>query len=171
MANATLQTITGEALVRLLKAHRGASFVTIEAETKARLLKTGLPEHLKGAIKKARVNGIIGWIYSNSVNNQRLREEKPDNFTAHPRKWGTRYGAVLIHHNGTYYIELKVEKSLGHEYTTANGDPVSKDEIAPYLPKRKDSGRQQVEKPVILRDYKIDSIATISYKGETYKVI
>ena len=118
-----MPTITKNQLVDRLMNLRGAKFTTIVAETDPRMLKTGNP--FVGATKISRVNGVVNWIYQNSVNNQRVRENQPldqqgeiEHFSPEPRKWGQRlkhetgHVAPLVEHKGKHYLELKVERSL-----------------------------------------------------------
>lgn len=168
--------ITREELRSLLLGHRGAAPVTIVAETVPAMRKTGNP--LVGRVTKvSRVNGMIGFIYANSVNNQRRREQEEDAvlFQAFPRKWGERLtGTPVVRHVGKtgvpeFYLELKVERSLGHEYRV-DGLPVDAETVECWLPKRTEGARQEVERPVILRDYALRSIRKITLRGVEYDV-
>lgn len=172
--------IKSHELVELLMNLKGSKPVTIVTETKPQMRKTGNP--FNEAVKVSRVNGIINWVYQNSVNAQRLRENQPidntgevEHFTPKPRKWGVRLTkengqvAPLVEHKGRHYLELKVERSLGHEYQMGDRT-IDPKEIAPFLPVRKEGERQMVDSPVILRDYAIESIRQITMNGETYVV-
>ena len=173
-----MPTISKTQLIDRLMNLRGAKFATIVAETDPRMRKTGNP--FVGATKISRVNGVVNWIYQNSVNNQRVRENQPlDNageveyFEPEPRRWGTRlkhdtgHVAPLVEHKGKHYLELKVERSLGHEYRL-NGQTLDPQDVAEFLPERKESARQRVDNPVILRDYSLDNIKTITIDGVEY---
>lgn len=174
-------TITRSDLVEKMKGRRGSFFVTIVAETDPRLLKTNNP--FTGVRKISRVNGVLNWVYENAVNNQRVRENQPvdaagevEHFTAMPRKWGSRIrrddGTVtpLVEHKDKHYLELKVQKSLGHEYRDANDAVIDPSAVAPFIPKRKEGERQEVDNPVILRDYAIENITQITLDGVVYEV-
>lgn len=174
-------TMTRSDLVETMQGRKGAFFVTIVAETDPRLLKTGNP--YAGATKVSRVNGLLNWIYENAVNNQRSRENQPldnngevEHFTALPRKWGSRVkrndGTVtpLVEHKGKQYLELKVQQSLGYEYRDANGNVIDPANVEPFLPKRKEGARQEVDNPVILRDYSIENIQQITLDGIVYEI-
>lgn len=171
---------------------RGATFVTIVARTVPKLLKTGNP--YLGCTKVARVNGMINWVYANSVNNQRKRESTPVDkagevipFVPEARRWGQRrfidsegnaiYDSVaavrlspFVDHKGIVYLELKVERSIEYSYEL-NGEVITAEQIKPFLPKRKEGRRQQVEKTVILRDYTLSNIEEISVNGEHYELV
>lgn len=174
-------TITRSDLVETMKGRRGSFFVTIVAETDPRLLKTNNP--FTGVRKISRVNGLLNWIYENAVNNQRVRENQPldtagdvEHFHSMPRKWGSRLrredGTVtpLVEHKDKHYLELKVQKSLGHEYRDGNDAVIDPAAVAPFIPKRKEGERQEVDNPVILRDYAIENITQITLDGVVYEV-
>lgn len=167
-------------LVDLLLSQRGAFPATIEAVTEVRLPKKS---PLFGTRKVARVNGIFNFLYESAVNRQREREGQPldssgnpEPFQAAPRQWGERIrredGTVtpLVRHKDRYYLEMKVEKSLGHSYHLHNAILDNK-EIEELLGKKEEGGRQEVASPVLVRDYSIDSIRTIRMCGELYEVI
>ena len=88
-----------------------------------------------------------------------------------PRKWGNRIpGTVLVEHKGNIYLETKVEKSLDHMYINSQGQNIPDDLIAPFLPKRSENERQDLEKEILVRDYNTESIIGINVKGEEYTV-
>jgi len=162
------RTITIKALMDSLQEHKGTQFVTIVAKTQPKLLKNPL-----GPIfKVSRVNICVNWNYRNSVNLQRMREGNKDIFVPKPRPWGTRLpNSPFVEHKGQLYLEAKVEKSLDHHYEMPNGDIIEDSKVTPYLPQRKQSSTQQTEKEIILRDYIVENIISITMQGETYLVI
>lgn len=134
--------------------------------------------------KRSRVNGVIGaWNYGNAVNNQRVREsdaqtveevEAVPEFVPLPRAWGERLtGTALVHHKGQHYVEVKVERAIETVYVI-DGEEATPEQIADlrrFLDKRDNEGqRQEVEKVIILRDYKLDSIKGVRVHGEQYDV-
>jgi hypothetical protein len=153
-----------------LASRKGTSFVTIVAETDPRMNKRGNP-YLGRVTKRSTVNGAIGWLYPSSVNRQREREDLQADFESHPRKWGERIkGTPFVEHKGSTYLELKVENVLETQYLL-DGEPVDRSVIQEWLPKRKSEGqRQEVATPVICRDYKLDTIKSISMNGTTIVV-
>lgn len=175
-----MATMTKADLVSTLLTRKGAFFATIVAETDPRMRKTGNP--YVGAMKLSRVNGLFNWIYGNAVNRQRVRENQPvdaagevEYFEPAPRKWGTRLrradGTVtpLVEHKGQHYIEVKVERSLGYEYRK-DGTVIDPKAVEAFLPERKEGARQEVDNPVILRDYAIESIRQITLDGIVYEI-
>ncbi len=119
-----------------------------------------------------------------------------EHFTPEPRAWGVRLHALMSGEKtrmcplvwkpdtaptsnavesvtaippAQLYLELKVQKSLDHVYKLGTR-PVSDSEVEPYLPKRTEGARQEVEKPIILRDYKLASVVEITIDGENYLI-
>ena len=129
---------------------RGTSIVSFTCITDPRLKKTGLPEHLKNALKVSEVNGMIGYDYENSVNNQRNREQGDEakKFEAQGRSWGVRLNRVFVVNKGGLYVTIKIERTLSKpRFFDGKGNEVSKEEIAAFLPApRKDQkiGRAHV---------------------------
>ena len=197
-----MKTLTIPQLIDKLDARRGAFFATIEARVDARLVKkhreTGEANPYAGATKYSRVNGCLNWCYANSVNNQIKREategEAVLEFTPEQRRWGQRrfvnaegkpvYDRLLavrmspfVDHKQAVYLEMKVERSLEHQYEAADGSPLTDEQVAPYLPARGNEARRQgVERPVILRDYTLEkdgesNILSITMDGEKYVIV
>lgn len=172
------KVLTPTALAAYLRDRKGSEFVTIVSTTKPRVLKkdreTGEPNPFGQIVKVSRVNGLVGFRYENSVNNQRTREDHSEagEFVAEPRTWGEHVNRAdgglssLVEHKGRTYLEVKVERSLGTTYYDESGTERTYDEVRGVLPKRSESKRQDVENPVILRDYALDNLREISIGGD-----
>ena len=71
-----------------------------------------------------------------------------EHFSPEPRKWGQRlkhetgHVAPLVEHKGKHYLELKVERSLGHEYRL-NGETLDSQDVSEFLPKRKERSKAE----------------------------
>jgi len=159
---------------------RGCRPISFVAETTPEL-KSGNPfggtTRTHRLRKLSRVSGMIGFRYDNAVNNQRMREGTPVDattgevleFVAEPRKWGVRReGTPFVDHKGSTYLEVKVERSLHCEYRMDDGTPVDASIVEPWLPSREEGRRQMVEKPVILRDYKMENLREVTINGATH---
>lgn len=152
-------------LIDILAQQKGAKPVTITAETdpKPRQGTKNNPSPFRGktVVKRARVNGMIGWDYSNSVNNQRAREGNEEFFEVHPRTWGERIkGSPLVEYKGKHYLEVKVQNVLSTEYFV-DGELIDEETIKPFLPVKKPSARQETEKAILIADYSLDNIVAI----------
>lgn len=144
---------------------KGASIVTIHAETAPTMRVTGNP--YTGAVKRSAVNGVINWIYENAVNRQRERENLVPNFTAFPRKWGHRiHGTPLVEHKGKFYLEMKVQHATCR-YFIGNVE-VNHADISPWL-RPHSPHRQGVSREIILRDYALENISAFIF-GDTYQI-
>jgi len=170
--------ITNAELEAKLRDLQGATIVSLIAQTVPDMYKTANPYWGK-VHKLSRVKGLIGVRYENSVNRQREREWSPEaetghvqHFEAKPRAWGKHIaGTPLIAHNGKLYLEVKVETVLQTQYRHVETGKELFD-VGPFLRKRsKSSGRQQVERAVVLRDYKLESIVELRLQGEIYSIV
>lgn len=152
-------------LTEMFDVKHGARAITIVATTTPKLLK-GAPR----VVKMSRVNGMVWFSYQNSVNNQRKREGLSADFKPQPRKWGVRLAnSALVEHKGEYYLEVKVEKSLDHKYLDPDtGKEIAASEVEKFIPQRKEGARQEVESVIILRDYKLSNIQSLTHEGVTY---
>ena len=188
--------LTVKQLTDKLDAIRGAEFVTITARTEPKMVKkhreTGEPNPYIGTRKISKVNGMVNWCYGQSVNNQRIREGNSEHFFPEPRKWGQRrcidaegqpvYDRTasvrlspFVDHKQAIYLELKVQNALEHRYEAPDGTVLTDEQVAPYLPARSRSSRQEVDNEIILRDYTLlkngkSNILAITMDGETYHV-
>lgn len=158
------RTVSLGEFIMTLETARGARPVTFTATTDARLRSNPFGQ----VNKRSRVNGMVNWNYQNSVNRQRAREDSTPDFEASPRKWGRRIPkSPFVIHKGQLYMEVKVERSLNHQYVATDGQPLSDTDVAPFLPKRNSNKRHQgVEREVILRDYRVDHLDAITIDGE-----
>lgn len=120
--------ITHERLRNMLFNLRGATMVSIIAETEPKLTG-GKKCPFAGVVKVSYVNGQINWNYQNAVNKQRMREDQPINedgtiedFVPLPRKWGSRLHTLndrgekrllpLVAHNANLESEIVTEDQL-----------------------------------------------------------
>lgn len=169
---------------------RGATPVTFIAVTKPEL-KGGKGCPLYGLIKIAKVNGLTNFHYERSVNRQRTREGEESDFKAQARSWGvklfTENGRMLpltcnlkdVEPNVTeddvrqippsnLYMEVKVENTLGHKYIL-NGNDVPDSEVNQYL-RGGSSSRQGLDKPVVIRQYALNTIQELAMNGKKFVV-
>jgi hypothetical protein len=193
-----MQTLSRSELRDRLFHLRGATFVTMVARTVPTLrggkscpLK-GLEKisRVNGLVNWSYENSV-----NNQRGREAEVGEQPEKFVAHPRKWGKRLHDALRLESGKQrllplvaydfpvsditldelrkipvdelYLEFKFERSLWHHYEL-NGKDIPASQVEPWLPPKRESGRQEVEKPVILRDYKLVNLQEITLGNETY---
>lgn len=179
-----MKTITKKQLIDLMSGINKSFDCEIIAETQPEHRKYTqegiLNPYYKNLIKRAKVAGIVNWIYQNEVNLQRIREGKIPDFEAEPRRWGDRlqnspFVVYLKNRQKSpdFYLEMQIKKIKNLQYFYSEGKHKSRldyDEIAPFLVPPNEPIKQQLDSPVILRDYNIKNIRTISFLGEVYKV-
>jgi hypothetical protein len=145
---------------------KGSTIVTLHTETIPAMKKTDNP--YVGMVKASKVNGIINWGYELAVNRQRLREGLETDFSAYPRKWGQRVkGTPLVEHKGNHYLEVKVQAATCSYFVGMV--EVNHADVSPWL-RPASPHRQGVDKEVILRDYALENIKSVTWGGETYQI-
>lgn len=160
----------------------GTRPVGIDSLTDAGLLKTGNPN--QNVLKKSRFVAMIGANYQNAVNNQAKREENaaPVAFVAAPLPWGEWVKGLenkVKVHKGKFY--LRTETTPGErrmrtpkvEFLTPSGEKLAYETVKPFIPIRKEGGRQESHGNagiVKVRDFAFDSIRKIRMGGETFEI-
>ena len=154
-----MNTMSQAQLIEALREKKGAEIVTIETITIPKLKKNSL-----GLVKKhCKMNVMVGFDYQNCVNNQHGREQAEMDFVAAPRPWGKRVDLKTVEHKGQTYISANCLKTYDVHYTV-NGRDIETHLVEPYLPKKSET-RQGVDKPVVYRDFKVESIVGINFRG------
>jgi hypothetical protein len=162
--------MTVKELVEKVMSLRGTTIISFEAVTDARLKKTGNTIPLP-CFKRSKVNGMIGYNYENSVNNQREREGSERDFEAEPRSWGVRIHPCVVEHKGNYYLTVKVERSLETpRFVDAEGCERSLVEVKPFLPSKGES-RQGVDREVIHREYAVENLVNLRMGGFDIEIV
>jgi hypothetical protein len=155
-----------------------ATPATITAVTELDMNKFGIVEgaktpnpYLGRATKKVVSNLFIGFNYTNSVNKALAKEGKEADFEAAPRRWGARIkGTCLVEHKGNYYLECRFMNAVDPEYFL-DGVASTKETFAAFMPEKAvNASRQGLEEEIIIRDYKLASIAEIKVAGKHYIV-
>ena len=157
----TLSKPSAQSIIDLLLNYSGHGFVGLTTLTDARALKTGNP--FGKILKKTKLTANIGFHYKNSLINQAKREGKDTNFDIQPRRWGVRMeNAPLVKHKDKHYLEYKAENVQSVEYFDEQGNSLSAEQVAPFLPKKSHSSTQdKLDKKVILRDVDVENILSI----------
>jgi hypothetical protein len=156
----------------------GTQMVTVELDSdmdgKGKMRTTNNPNAGRGIVKRETLNGVIGYIYGNSVNRIASKEGK-DERQAKPHPWGDMDEKHLfrIHRtNGKPYLSMKVENVKVHGFFDTNGEEIESDQIRPFIPEKKKSSTQaDLDGEVIARDYNMDNIKAIRMKGVEIEVI
>lgn len=180
--------------------HRGAFIATIAASVDPRMVKkhreTKEPNPYLGARKLSYFQAMGGnWSYKNAVNNARIKlwmendgpiwdedQNVPpmigaavQDFEPEPRKWGIRIaGSPWVLHKDRRYIELRVLRTIRHQFVDAEDNSLDEELIRPYLPAQSSNAIHQgvtQEMEIILRDYEWDNIRGVTYAGKNIIII
>jgi hypothetical protein len=159
-----MQTITHDQFVSLLRAKLGAVILGLETITTPKAHK-GAPEGL-GKVSKGRA--VTGANYGRAVEKQSGKA-----FTVSPLPYGEwLVPNKVILHKGELQLrtESRNQKPM-KSYFTSQGNPI------PYVPDKASSSNKQEKvglfgnRQVTVRNFKFDSIKTIKYAGETYRLV
>lgn len=173
----TKQPISLATLELILRGIKGTTIATVTYETDPKMVKKHretkeINPYNDLVVKRTKINVTLGFDYSNSVNNQKAREGQEKDFVAKERTWGQRIkGTTLVSHKDAIYLEAKIngkpQENVFLNITTKK--EIDKALLIPYLPVISTStGRQGVEKEIIMRDIKLESIKEIKIKGQHY---
>lgn len=108
------------------------------------------------------VEGIIAFNYQNRVNSQRIEEMLPPTFKSAPRQWGIRVrNSPLVYHNKKFYLEVMCQELIFREYRYIGTNiPVDELDVEPFIIKGGESARQQLDNPIICRDFALENIVS-----------
>ena len=174
-----MKTLSYAELIEVLS-KPGATFVCIESLTDAKLLKTGNP--LGQVFKKSRAVAMVGARYEASVNRQLEARNDTADFKADSLPWGAwLIPNKVITHKGEFY--LRTQTTFGQRrvrpakvrYVNAEGRFLSRETVAPFLPKASHSVKQEqagayglAEKTQVeVRTTKFSNIMRLRLNGET----
>lgn len=139
------------------------------SETNPSRVKAG-----KGLVKLTTASGVMcgtSMDYERIVNNRRDKEGHLEEFTAAPRAWGEKVDGLIVKKDSqdyvTFYFDDRCTKTSVK--FLLDGKEVSKCEIQHLLPKEQDkSSRQELDNPITYRNYKVESITSITVDGVIY---
>lgn len=164
---------TSEAVNFIRENVKGTSAVTVELDSdmdgKSKMRTTGNPFAGMGIVKRETLNGMIGYIYANSINRIAEKEGSYErDAKRHP--WGDMDEKHLfrIHRDtGKHYLSMKVENVTVHGFFAPDGTQIPNDEIRPFIPeKTKSSSQADLEQEVVASDFNLDNIKVIRAFGE-----
>jgi hypothetical protein len=142
--------------------------VSVDICTEPKMRKTGNP--YMGVKKEVTINGLMGFNYGNSVNNQLGREDKEMNFTPEARKWGELRGN-LVFHKDKVYLQVKAQSSSTPVYTL-NEEIIEKAILDPFLVvSTKPHTQEDVDKEIVVRDITLENIRAMRMLGNEYVIV
>lgn len=180
-----MKKITHAELIEKIVATKGMAIVGMQTLTDAGLLKTGNPFAMP-VMKQSRLVAHVGADYELGVNNEALRQDGTPAFESGSlpkgRAWHT-YKKILVSIKDPTKFYLRTQSTPGKRdrqpnkilcFRDANGKFLSREEIKPFMPVRKESTKQQnstgIKRTVHINDYLFSSIQKIRIGGETFQV-
>lgn len=163
MNKEAVKTMKRQQFIDMVNGFVSPVMFSMDVKTEVDMRKTGNP--FIGTTKTNTVSGCLNGDYESMVNRELVREGKEAEFVAQPRKWG-KWENNWIVHNGKYYLQLKVQ-STGTPTYEFGGQVIEKTVLEPFMPQRADPKTQEdVEKKIILRDYKLENVQRVRLMGE-----
>lgn len=161
---------------RLFNVTKGATFAQLFVVTKPPLPKSSC--YYDRVEKKQTHNVQLNGIYSNAVNNQLMAEGKEPEFVPKELSWGVRIpGTPLLQHRKkgesevSTYLMTRVLKSSPSSFFLDGkhiDDLPTLDLVLGHMRQPySNKAHQGVDKEIIIRTFKLDSIRAITLDGET----
>ena len=181
------KSITVQQLHNLLSEIDGQrpTFVSMVTVTDARLKKKDNP--YTEVKKVTRLNGLINFNYSNSVNNQLQREQKETTFKAQPRKYGIKFddhNGCLVYGANDIKLVVKPDQQSRREKFVLLANQESADvkqrssiklidlhKIKQFIPDKSANPKanQGTDKEITYRNYDLSSIKRITINKQRYR--
>ncbi len=165
-----MKTLTQSQFEDLLLKFKGAKPVSLSALSDARLKAP-----YNDVLCYSKVNGMVNAIYQNSVNNQRAREGKKENFIADSLPYGKwhKNSRTLIQHKESIFLRLKRECVYYRFYIRLAGNKlilIPAKQVEQYMTPASVSLKQGVKRQVEVRNYKLNSICFATIDKQVYRV-
>lgn len=100
--------------------------------------------------------------HKNSVNEQHVVENKPDDFITGSHKWGKPIGHGVFERNGKLYVSVIVKNAVMVNHMTRD-EIVDKTSIEGFIPKQSGSNKQKLDNLVAYRTFSLDNILSLQF--------
>jgi hypothetical protein len=175
IANAeTIVLITRQQMKSLFMEVTKPEMINLVTETIPTMNKTGNP-YYKEIIKKSKCNFLLCTDYGKRVNNNRLKEDKENDFVPQAPKGKKHLSPCVLTDEKTetklYLFVERFDEIKPKVQFFFNDEPIDKAMFQEFLPKPSDSGTQDLEREVKPLTYLFDSIVAFSFRGRKYSVI
>lgn len=100
--------------------------------------------------------------YKNSVNEQRVVENKSDDFITDSQKWGKPVGHGIFERNGKLYISVIAKNAVMVNHLTRD-EIVDKTSFEEFIPKQSGSNEQKLDNLVAYRTFSLDNILSLQF--------
>lgn len=148
--------------------------INLVTETIPSMSKTGNPYYGE-IIKKSKCNFLLCTDYSKRVNNNRVKEEKENNFVPQSPKGKKHLSPCVLTDEKTetklYLMVERFDEIKPKVVYFHNDTPIEKEMFQQFLPKVYDIGTQELDREVKPLTYLFDSIVGFTFRGRKYKVI
>jgi len=174
--------ITRMQMVDLIRQNvKGTSAVTVDLDSpmdkKGAMRKGGNQFYGQGIVKRMKLNGMIGYNYGNAINKVAAKEDKAER-ESKPHPWGDMDDKRLfrVHrNNGNMYLSMKVQNTDIVGFFRPDGTeltPAETEQIKTFIPvKKKSSSQADLDGEVIARDFGIDNMQGLTFKGTYLSLI
>jgi len=140
-------------------------FISFESQTIPKMRKTNNP-YFDRVVKLTRAVVQVGRDYENAVNNQLKKEGKEANFKASPPSGRHHISKLLTAKNddekqlyvNIFYFNNDKARIKVKYIDTITGKEIDKALLAPFMPKANEAEQGGVDKKIIIRPYKLESI-------------
>lgn len=168
-----LQLKTKQELIDFLTKYKSVKTATIVSKTELRMNKKEVatkqipnPFGDEKIYKVSLFNGDINFDYETVINDARLLEGKDQNFEASSAKWGDYVSPSLTKKEDDYYLKIIPTKSLTTStYEKEDGSSIDIKQLEDFIPKKKPSTKQELDKEVPYRVFKLSSIIHLKIDG------
>jgi len=168
--------ITKAQLVQMLNDwNHGAQPAAVSYVTSPKLNAEGKAKFFNGVTRIANVGIMLGYNYTNSVNNQLERENEMRTFMAQ-QLWkgkGKRLSPALSTHveKGTFYMSYKAQQTFKSFHMDAlNLRPIKLVDLIPFFP-QSNNASQGTKTEIYHREISIDNIRRLKFKKTTYELL
>ena len=168
------QVISENDLIVLLNNQTKYQFTNVKMRTIPKMNKTGNPYYGE-IVKKSRCNFLLCTDYSKRVNNNRIKEDKENDFVPQAPKGKKHISPCVLTDEKTEtklylmverFDEIKPKVMFFH-----NDEPIDKAMFQEFLPKQYESNTQELDREVKPLTYLFDSIVAFSFRGRKFEVI
>lgn len=126
--------------------------------------------------KLVKVNAFTANRFEGAVRRQEVRESQSPTFTSGARLWGHQWkdAPALILRGEHVYLAAQVGHVTKPVYLAPSPDGVLRviatHLVEPFLPGDTSGRKQQLERPIVRRDYRLDHIRSLTMGGERYRI-
>lgn len=172
--NVDLVLITRPQMFGLFLGVTKPEMINLVTETIPTMSKTGNP-YFGQIIKKSKCNFLLCTDYSKRVNNNRVKEEKENNFVPQSPKGKKHLSPCVLTDEKTetklYLMVERFDEIKPKVVYFHNDTPIEKELFQQFLPKVYDIGSQDLDREVKPMTYLFESIVGFTFRGVKYKVI